>query len=175
MENEDVVSELTYAEELVELARAIGGFSIGVAAHPEIHPRSGDRESDRRRLAQKLEMADFGITQFFFRADDYLRMRDELADLGCTKPVIPGIMPILRLAAVSRMAAMSGAEVPPEVVERIEAVSDDADAVRKVGIDIATELCEALLREGTPGLHFYTLNQSTATREIYRNLGLGTV
>ena len=166
-------TELHTAAELVELARAIGGFSIGVAAHPELHPRSPDRATDRRYLAEKLRLADFGVTQFFFRAEDYLRMRDELAALGCDTPVIPGIMPIHSLSAITRMATMSGAAVPPEVVERIEAVGDDPDAVRAVGIEIATELCERLLADDAPGLHLYTLNQSTATREIWANLGLG--
>lgn len=166
-------TELHHAAELVELAHAIGGFSVGVAAHPELHPRSHDRQSDRRHLAAKLCAADFGITQFFFRAADYLRMRDELAALGCDTPVIPGIMPIHSLAAITRMAAMSGAAVPPEVVSRVAAVGDDPDAVRRVGTEIATELCQTLLDEGAPGLHLYTLNQSTATREIWSNLGLG--
>ncbi|MEN3316387.1 MAG: methylenetetrahydrofolate reductase [Acidimicrobiaceae bacterium] len=164
--------ELTYADELVELARQVGPFCVGVAAHPELHPRSADRQSDRSCLAAKLKQADFAITQFFFRAEDYLSMVDDLAGLGVDKPVIPGIMPINNLSSIRRMAAMSGAAVPPEVVERVEAVAGDADAVRRVGIEMATELCRRLLDAGAPGLHFYTLNRSTATREIYANLGL---
>jgi len=164
--------ELAYADELVELARQVGSFCVGVAAHPELHPRSPDRQSDRTCLAAKLKQADFAITQFFFRAADYLSMVDDLAALGVDKPVIPGIMPINNLSSIRRMAAMSGAAVPPEVVERVEAVADDPDAVRRVGIDMATELCQRLLDAGAPGLHFYTLNRSTATREIYANLGL---
>jgi methylenetetrahydrofolate reductase (NADPH) len=164
--------ELTYADELVELARQVGPFCVGVAAHPELHPRSADRQSDRSCLAAKLKQADFAITQFFFRAEDYLSMVDDLAALGVDKPVIPGIMPINNLSSIRRMAAMSGAAVPPEVVERVEAVAGDADAVRRVGIEMATELCRRLLDAGAPGLHFYTLNRSTATREIYANLGL---
>jgi len=168
-------TELGTAEELVDLALAVGGFSVGVAAHPEVHPRSPDRASDRRHLAAKLEKADFAITQLFFRAEDYLRLRDELAGLGCTKPVLAGIMPILSLKAVSRMAQLSGAEVPAEVVKRIAAVGEDPEDVRRAGVELATELCQALLAEGVPGLHFYTLNQSTATREIAANLALGPV
>jgi len=164
--------DLTYADELVDLVRAVGPFCVGVAAHPELHPRSVDRADDRRRLAAKLDGADFAITQFFFRADDYLSMVDELADLGTDKPVIPGIMPVTNLSSITRMAAMSGAAVPPEVVERLEAVADDREAVRRVGVEMATELCRRLLDAGAPGLHFYTLNRSTATREIYANLGL---
>ena len=167
-----VPGELTFASQLVELARAIGGFSIGVAAHPECHPRSPDRATDRDLLAAKLGQADFAVTQFFFRLDDYLGLVDDLAERGIDKPVVPGIMPITNLNAVSRMAEMSGCAVPPEVVGRLTAVGDDAEAVRGAGVQMATELCEQLLREGAPGLHFYTLNRSTATREIYANLGL---
>jgi methylenetetrahydrofolate reductase (NADPH) len=165
--------ELAFAGDLVTLAHAIGGFSVGVAAHPELHPRSdGDREHDRRHLAAKLTAADFAITQFFFRLDDYLRLVEDLRALGVDKPVLPGIMPITNLASVSRMAAMSGAAVPPEVVQRLEAAGDDPEDVRRAGVDLATELCQQLLDEGAPGLHFYTLNRSTATREIYTSLGL---
>ncbi|HEV8115298.1 MAG TPA: methylenetetrahydrofolate reductase [Acidimicrobiales bacterium] len=168
-------TELATAEALVDLAQAVGGFSIGVAAHPELHPRSPDRASDRRHLAAKLAKADFAITQLFFRADDYLRLRDDLHHLGCTKPVVAGIMPILSLKAVTRMAQLSGAAVPPEVVARIEAAGDDPEDVRRAGVEVATELCQTLLAEGVPGLHFYTLNQSTATREIAANLDLRPV
>src|SRR3954470_2226242 len=167
-----VPGELNYAEELVDLARAIGGFSIGVAAHPEVHPRSASRAEDRQHLAEKLKGADFGITQFFFRADDYLRMVDELSALGVDKPIIPGIMPITNVNSIGRMAELSGAVVPPEVVSRFDGV-EDRDEMRRIGVDIATELCQTLLDEGVPGLHFYTLNLSRATREIYEKLGLG--
>jgi len=164
--------DLTYAAELVNLVREVGPFCVGVAAHPELHPKSPDRPADRRQLADKLGLADFAITQFFFRPDDYLTMVEELAGLGMDKPVIPGIMPVTNLSSIQRMAAMSGAAVPPEVVSRVEAVAGDAEAVRRVGVEMATELCRDLLDAGAPGLHFYTLNRSTATREIYALLGL---
>ena len=164
--------ELAHAIELVELARAIGGFSIGVAAHPLGHPRSPDLATDRRFLAEKLERADFAVTQFFFAADEYVRLVEQLEALGVAKPVIPGIMPVTALSSVPRMEVM-GAAVPPAMVQRLEAAGPDKEAVRGVGIDMATELCEALLAAGAPGLHFYTLNRSTATREIYHRLGLG--
>jgi len=166
-------AELTYGIELVDLARAIGGFSIGVAAHPELHPHSGgDRDLDRRHLAAKMELADFAITQFFFRLSDYERLVDDLAKRGMHKPVIAGIMPVTSLALIQRMAQLSGCQVPPEIVARVEAVADDAAEVRRVGVELATELCRELVEAGAPGLHFYTLNRSTATREIYTNLGL---
>jgi methylenetetrahydrofolate reductase (NADPH) len=164
--------ELIHAIELVELARAIGGFSIGVAAHPQGHPRSPDMASDRRHFADKLRLADFGVTQFFFRADDYRRLLDDLSGSGIDKPIVPGIMPITSLASVRRMAELSGYEVPTEVVERIEKAGEDPAAVRRAGVEVACELCQELLDAGAPGLHFYTLNRSTATREIYTSLGL---
>ncbi len=163
--------ELSHAHELVELVREIGPFSIGVAAHPEVHPRSPDRASDRRTLAAKLAMADFAITQFFFRADDYRQLVDDLAALDASKPVIPGIMPVTNLASIERMAAMSGAAVPSALVERLSAGATPED-VRRIGVEAASELCAELLEGGAPGLHFYTLNRSSATREVYANLGL---
>lgn len=168
-----IPGELTYSEELVELVRDVDGFAIGVAAHPEVHPRSPSREADRDRLAAKLSKADFAITQFFFRVDDYAGMMDDLRARGVSKPVLPGIMPISSLKSIKRMAELSGAEVPPEVVARVQAVSDDDAAVKAVGIEIATELCCDLLAYGVPGIHFITMNTSSATREIYKNLGLG--
>ncbi|HVV38322.1 MAG TPA: methylenetetrahydrofolate reductase [Acidimicrobiales bacterium] len=163
--------ELQYAEQLVDLAREIGGFSIGVAAHPEVHPRSPSRAADREQLAAKLQKADFAITQLFFRAEDYAVMVDELRALGVTKPIIAGVMPITNLNNIKRMAELSGAAVPQEVVDRVRAVGEDADAVRAVGVEIATEFCRDLLALGAAGLQFYTLNKSSATREIYKNLG----
>jgi methylenetetrahydrofolate reductase (NADPH) len=162
--------ELEHAVELVELARAIGGFSIGVAAHPAGHPRSPDLPTDRHHLAVKLRLADFAITQFFFAVHEYLRLMDDLAALGVDRPVVPGIMPVTSLSSIPRMAQM-GAAVPPAMAARLEAAGD-AETIRRTGIDLAIELCEKLLTEGAPGLHFYTLNRSLATREIYASLGL---
>lgn len=162
--------ELAHAIDLVELARAIGGFSIGVAAHPAGHPRSPDLAFDRDRLAEKLSLADFGVTQFFFRVDEYLSLVDDLQARGVDAPVIPGIMPVTSLEAIPRRAQM-GAAVPPDMVAALEAAGDPA-SVRSLGIEMATRLCQELLDAGAPGLHFYTLNSSRATREIYANLGL---
>jgi methylenetetrahydrofolate reductase (NADPH) len=162
--------ELRHAVELVELARAIGGFSIGVAAHPAGHPRSPDLATDREWLAQKMRLADFAATQFFFRAEEYLRLVDDMSARGIDKPILPGIMPVTSLSSIGRMA-QRGAAVPPDMAARLEAATD-ADAVRAAGIEMATQLCQDLLDAGAPGLHFYTLNRSLATREIYANLGL---
>ncbi|MGH9038513.1 MAG: methylenetetrahydrofolate reductase, partial [Acidimicrobiia bacterium] len=165
--------DLGYAAELVELVREVAPFSVGVAAHPEGHPASPDMESDRRHLAGKLRRADFAITQFFFRLDDYRRLIDDLSGLGVDRPVLPGIMPVTNVAQVERFAKLSGAEFPPELADRLHAAADDPAEVRRIGVQVATELCQDLLDEGAPGLHFYTLNRSLATREIYAKLGLG--
>ncbi|MGH9301202.1 MAG: methylenetetrahydrofolate reductase, partial [Acidimicrobiales bacterium] len=162
--------ELVYATELVELARAIGGFSIGVAAHPAGHPRSADLVADRDRLATKLAMADFGVTQFFYRSEEYLGLLADLAQRGMDKPIVPGIMPVTSLGSAERMATM-GAALPADMLGRLQ-TAGSPEAVRAQGIAMATELCQDLLDQGAPGLHFYTLNRSTATREIYANLGL---
>ena len=164
--------DYTYASDLLDHVVEAGDFSVGVAAHPEVHPKSPDREIDRRYLAAKLTVADFAITQFFFEADHYVRLVTELAELGVDKPVIPGIMPLTNLKQISRMAQLSGAEVPPWVVDAVSSFEDPAD-VRRAGVEIASALCAELLEAGAPGLHFYTMNRSTATREIYANLGLG--
>lgn len=165
--------ELTYALELVELARAIGGFCVGVAAHPAGHPRSPSMAADRRFLAEKLRVADFAITQFFFEASDYFSLVDGVAALGLDKPVLPGIMPVTNLSSVPRMAQM-GCGVPSWLVERLEEAGKRGGpaAVAQAGVEAATELCAALLDKGAPGLHFYTLNRSEATRQIHARLGL---
>lgn len=166
-------SDFRYASELVALIRSLGEFCVGVAAHPELHPRSaGDRGADRDHLAAKLGTADFGVTQFFFRTTDYLGMVDDLAARGVTTPVIPGIMPVTNAGQIQRFAKMAGAAFPADLAARIEAVDDNPEEVRRIGVEAATELCRDLLDAGAPGLHFYTLNRSTATREIYANLGL---
>jgi methylenetetrahydrofolate reductase (NADPH) len=172
--SDDGLGELPHACDLVELARSIGGFSIGIAAQPAGHPSSADLATDRRYLAAKLRLADFAVTQFFFEADEYMRLVDDLADLGVEKPVLPGIMPVTSLSSIPRMATM-GAAVPGWAIDRLEEAGRlGADHVRKVGIDMATELCGRLLDAGAPGLHFYTLNRSNATREIYSSLGIAS-
>lgn len=164
-------SDYSFACDLLDEVLADGRFSVGVAAHPELHPRSPDRATDRQYLAAKLGRSDFAITQFFFEADVYVRMVDELRALGVDKPILPGIMPVTNKSQILRMAAMSGAAFPEWLAQRLEAFEDPED-IRRVGVEAATELGQALLDAGAPGLHFYTLNRSTATREIYANLGL---
>jgi methylenetetrahydrofolate reductase (NADH) len=166
--------ELSHAIELVELARAIGGFSIGVAAHPAGHPSSPDLPTDRDYLAAKLRLADFAITQFFFEPGEYVSLVEQVRARGVHKAIIPGIMPVTSLRSIPRMATM-GAPVPQWAVERLQ--SADArgdDAVRREGVAMATELCRGVLDAGAPGLHFYTLNRSSATREIHAALGISS-
>ena len=154
--------DFTYASELVELVRARSDLSIGVAAFPEVHPRSPSRVEDRRRLADKLAEADFGITQFFFDADDYFRMVDELAALGCNTPVLPGIMPMTNTTSIRRFAALNNARFPEELAASVDAAASDADRLA-IAVDAAAELCAGLLEGGVPGLHFYCLNRADAT------------
>lgn len=161
--------DFTYAEQLIELVRERGDFSVAAAAFPEGHPRSPSREEDVVHLARKLSAADFGITQFFFDADDYLRMRDDLAAAGCDTPVLPGIMPLLNPEVIRRFAAMNGASFPEDLAA---AVIEAGPAGLEVAVDAAAKLSARLLAEGAPGLHLYCLNRSAAALGILEAVGL---
>jgi len=168
----EATGHFTRAIDLVAFIRGRGDFDVAVAAHPEGHPRAANAEADRAHHAEKLRAADFGVTQFFFRAEYYERFVEEMAARGVETPVIPGVMPPTNVEGIGRMAALNNTEFPAEVRSRLEAAGDDVDARRAIGVEVATEVCEALLRAGAPGIHLYTLNFSQAALEVVRNLGL---
>jgi methylenetetrahydrofolate reductase (NADPH) len=163
---------LDHAVDLVRLVRDLGTFEVGVAAFPDVHPESPDVDHDARVLARKADAgATFAITQFFFEPDGYFRLVDRLSAHGCDLPIIPGIMPVTNLRQIERFPQLSGKPLPPRVLARLEAAAGDPASLRRAGVEIATELSAALLDGGAPGLHFYTLNRSTATLEVFADLG----
>jgi methylenetetrahydrofolate reductase (NADPH) len=164
---------LGYASELVELLRAHGDFTVGVAAFPYQHPRSSSLDEDTQWFVHKCRAgADYAVTQMFFDADDYLRLRDRIAAADCDVPIIPGLMPVTNMGTIARSEQLSGAPFPAALAAKYEAIADDPKAVRALGIEEASALTQRLLDEGAPGIHFYTLNRSKATREVWANLTL---
>ncbi len=167
---------LEYARDLVELIRSHGDFAVGVAAFPYKHPRSATIEQDTDQFVAKCRAgADYAITQMFFVADDYLRLRDRVTAAGCDVPILAGLMPVTRMATIARSEQLSGAPFPADLQARFEAVADDPEAVRALGIEEASKLAERLFAEGVPGIHFITFNRSKATREVWHNLSLSSV
>ena len=163
---------LNHADELVQLAAEFGGFTIGVAAFPDGHPASaGDFEKDIETLLRKEQLgATFATTQFFFDVSQYVKLMDHLKQRGSKLSVIPGILPVTNVKLLHRMAELGGTPIPEHIALAFAKVEDDPEAVRSLGVEIATVLCRELLAAGAPGLHFYTMNSSTATAEIYRKL-----
>lgn len=164
---------LTYAEDLVRLVRSLGDFCVGVAAFPYGHPRSADLDTDTRHLVAKFRAgAHFAIAQLFFEPDDFLRLRDRVAGIEPDAVLLPSVMPLTTVRTLRKTAELAGVAVPPSIAERMDPLAEDAPAFRAAGIDVVTALCERLLAEGVPGLHFITMNRSKATREVVARLGL---
>ena len=162
---------LTYAHELVTLARSVGDFSIGVAGYPERHPESVDKHHDLRYLQAKVACgADFVTTQLFFDNRDYFDFCERAQRSGVSVRIIPGIMPITNYRQIVRFTTMCGATIPATLHQRLEPVADDPQAVLEIGVDWAWRQCEELLAQGVPGVHFYTLNRSLATQRIFARL-----
>jgi methylenetetrahydrofolate reductase (NADPH) len=163
---------LNHADELVSLAADFGGFTIGVAAFPDGHPASnGDFASDIETLIRKEAAgATFATTQFFFEVDKWKALVDKLSARGSQLPIIAGILPVTNVNQLNRMAELSGTPIPHAISTAFEKIKDHPDDVRKLGVELASKLCEELLAAGVPGLHFYTMNTSTATREIFAQI-----
>jgi methylenetetrahydrofolate reductase (NADPH) len=169
------IGEFHYANELVSFIRAQTGeyFHIEVAAYPEFHPQANSAREDMLNFKRKIHAgANSAITQYFYNADAYFRFCEEIHKLGVTAPVVPGIMPIVKYSQLARFSDMCGAEIPRWMRKTMESYGDDVESVQNFGLDIVTKLCEKLIAGGAPGLHFYTLNQATASVEILKRLRL---
>ena len=167
--------EFRYANELVEFIRSETGdwFNIEVAAYPEVHPQAKSAHDDLMNFKRKVDAgANAAITQYFFNADAYFAFVDDCCKLGIAVPVVPGIMPIGNFSQLARFSDACGAEIPRWMRKKLEGYNDDIDSIRAFGLDVVTDLCQRLLDNDAPGLHFYTMNQSVATMEIWQRLGL---
>jgi methylenetetrahydrofolate reductase (NADPH) len=167
--------DFRYANELVDFIRAETGdwFHIEVAAYPEYHPQARSPAEDLANFVRKVRAgANSAITQYFYNSDAYFRFVDDVAALGCTVPIVPGIMPITNYAQLARFSDACGAEIPRWIRKRLESFGDDRESIRAFGLDVVTDLCEQLLAVDAPGLHFYTMNQAEPTLAIWRGLGL---
>ncbi len=167
--------QLRYASELVEFIRRETGdhFHIEVAAYPEFHPQAASARADIENFRSKIEAgANSAITQYFFNPFAYYRFIESCEKLGLTVPVVAGVMPIINCTQLLRFSEACGAEIPRWILKRLQEFGDDRASIREFGIDVTTELCQQLLANGAPGLHFYTMNQAEASAAIWKNLGI---
>ena len=174
-DNGESTKELSHANELVTFIRETTGkhFSIEVAAYPEYHPESQSPQSDFKHFKSKVAAgADGAITQYFYNIDAYLRFMDNCQKENISIPVTPGIMPITNFASLTRFSDICGAEIPRWIRKQLEAYADDKESLQAFGLDVVSELCNQLLENDAPGLHFYTLNQADSTTAIWKNLSL---
>jgi methylenetetrahydrofolate reductase (NADPH) len=170
---EPVEGGIDHAVELVRLVRESGDFRVGVAAFPDVHPAAISAEDDAARLVEKFRAgASFAITQFFFSVDSYARLLERVAAAGVDAPVIAGLMPVTNVGQITRFAQLSGTPFPAGLAQRLDAVADDPAAVRAIGVEHCAQLTQQVIDAGAPGVHFYTLNRSTATVEVARAVGL---
>lgn len=167
--------EFRYAADLVAFVRTEYGdwFHIEVAAYPEVHPQSRTPAEDVANFVRKVRAgADSAITQYFYNGDAYFRFIDDVARLGCTVPIVPGVMPITNFTQLARFSDNCGAEIPRWIRRRLESFGDDRESIRAFGVDVVAALCQRLLAQGVPGLHFYTMNAAAPTLEVWRRAGL---
>lgn len=166
-------SDFSYANELVAFVKDFGGFTINVACYPEFHPEAPDPRRDIENFVRKVNAgADVAVTQYFFNNASYYRFREDVERLGVTIPIVVGLMPIADFQQIARFSEKCGADIPLWIRKRMDAYASDKDSQRELGIEIATQQAEELLRNDVPGIHFYTLNRAEASARIWKNLGL---
>ncbi len=173
-----VSGDFQYANELVEFIRTETGehFHIEVAAYPEFHPQASNAQNDLKNFKQKIDAgANSAITQYFFNPDSYFSFIDSCDAMGINIPIVPGIMPITNHTQLARFSDACGAEIPRWIRKRLEGYGDDIESIKSFGEEVVTSLCERLLEQGAPGLHFYTMNRAEPTASIWRNLNLGSL
>ena len=169
------IGEMQYANELVEFIREETGnyFTLEVAAYPEMHPQAKNYQDDLINFVRKVNAgSDRAITQYFYNADAYFRFVDDCDALGVNIPIVPGIMPITNHLQLARFSDACGAEIPRWIRSRLEAYGDDLESIQKFGTEVVSKMCERLIDQGIPGLHFYTMNRVEPTMTIWKNIGL---
>jgi methylenetetrahydrofolate reductase (NADPH) len=163
----------SYAVDLVRFVKCRNGFRVGAACYPEGHVECKDKRLDWERTVAKVEAgAEFLLSQLFYHADYFLEFRDYLQRRGVNVPIVPGILPFLSTEQIKRFTSLCGATLPPDLLRKLEHHAGDDESVRKLGVEVCTDLCRRLLDEGVPGLHIYCLNRVASSAELMHNLGL---